>query len=227
MESPVSVSSSATASGMRVLMNTPPPGGEEPALDLGHTEGGRLRGHDDIAAQQQLEPAGHRGGVRRADDGHARSLPMVKRTKPRMASGLPPMPPEPPSAKPRRSMPAQKARSPVPVSTTARTSGSFSASSMARPMALSSSGFNALRASGRLSRRICTRSPSLLDENRLGRRLRRSVRHQATTFLLADPRSPRPVAEHAQYGLRVRTDHPGLPPGAGSSIRARKRVSVY
>ena len=71
-----------------------------------------------------------------------------------MPSGEPPT--VPPSAKARRSMPAQNALSPVPVSTTARTSGSFSASTMPRPISVRSSGLRELRASGRFSRRTET-----------------------------------------------------------------------
>ncbi len=80
--------------------------------------------------------------------------PWVNRAKPFMPSGSPPT--APPSAKARRSMPAQNAFSPVPVSTTARTSGSSSASVIETPMAVSSSGLSALRASGRLRRSTCT-----------------------------------------------------------------------
>ena len=57
----------------------------------------------------------------------------------------------PPAAKARRSMPAQKARSPVPVSTMARISGSSSAWATAAPIPPRMSGVSALRASGRFS----------------------------------------------------------------------------
>ena len=64
-------------------------GREEPALDLGQAERGRLGGHHHVTPQQKLEAAGHGGGVGRPDDGN-RDLPLVKRAKPRMPSGSPP-----------------------------------------------------------------------------------------------------------------------------------------
>ena len=80
-------------------------------------------------------------------------------------------------------MPAQNALSPVPVRTTARMSGSLSAASMARPIAVSSSGLSELRASGRLSRKTVTAPRRSVDQHRLCFRLRVGIAHQATTFL--------------------------------------------
>ncbi len=61
-----------------------------------------------------------------------------------------------PELKTRRSIPAQKARSPVPVSTTARISGSGPASMTVPPMARTSPWVGALRAAGRLGRATST-----------------------------------------------------------------------
>ncbi len=198
-------------------MNTPPPAAKSPRL----TSGTPKEAADDETTTSQpsssSKPPATAVALAAPTMGTAIS-PLVKRTKPRMASGFPLMPPEPPSAKPRRSMPAQNARSPVPVSTTARTSGSFSASSMARPMAVSSSGFNALRASGRLSRRICTAPRrSLTSTGSAGASVAVSVIRRQP-FCLADSR-------WSQLGRRVRSVWPPRvkPPKIPGHPRQRQR----
>ena len=209
-----------------MLMNTPPPAAKRPRL----TSGTPKEAADDATTTSQprssSKPPATAVAFAAPTMGTAIS-PLVKRTKPRMASGLPLMPPEPPSAKPRRSMPAQKARSPVPVSTTARTSGSFSASSMARPMADSSSGFNALRASGRLSRSTCTAPRrSLTRTGSAGASAAVSVIRRQP-FCLADPRWPQP---RWPSPLSMASAVGPAPPRAaiiewpGVASRARKRV---
>jgi hypothetical protein len=77
--------------------------------------------------------------------------PRVSRKKPAVAPGSSSVGGSP-SAKARRSMPAQKARLPVPVRTTNRISGSASASFSVSPMLRISAASRALRVSGRFRR---------------------------------------------------------------------------
>ena len=148
MGSPVKVSSSATASGIRVLMKTPPPAAKSPRLTSGSPNFAVSEATTTSQPSSNSKPPATAVAFAAPTMGTPIS-PLVKRTKPSIPCLLPPT--VPPSAKARRSMPAQNALSPVPVSTTARTSGSFSASIMPRPMAVKSSGFSELRASGRFS----------------------------------------------------------------------------
>ena len=74
-----------------------------------------------------------------------------------------------PSAKVRRSIPEQKERSPVPVTSSTRISGSASASTTAVPIPPIIDQLRALRTSGRLSRRIEHGPAPLLHQ--LGRRV--------------------------------------------------------
>ena len=97
-------------------------GREQPALHLGQAELRVLRRDDHVAAEQQLEAAGDGGAVGRADERHGRHAleQPIERARRRRRRRVPKASP---AANARRSMPAQNARSPVPVSTTARMSG--------------------------------------------------------------------------------------------------------
>ena len=187
MGSPVSVSSSATARGIRVLMNTPPPAAKSPRLTSGSPNEAVSEATTTSHPKSSSKPPATAVALAAPTMGTPIS-PLVKRTKPAMPSLLPPT--VPPSAKARRSIPAQKALSPVPVSTTARTSGSFSASTMPSPMAVRSSGLSELRAWGRFSlstitapRRSVTSTGSVVVSVSL-------IRPQP--FSLGGPRSARP-----------------------------------
>ena len=76
---PVRVSSSATPSGIRWPSIMPLPPGEQAPLHLGQPERGVGRGHDHVAAEQQLEPAGHGGGVGGADERDRELSPLTSR----------------------------------------------------------------------------------------------------------------------------------------------------
>ena len=132
MRSPVSPISSAIASGMTASEHDSPAAGEESALDLGKTELGLIGSNDEIAREQELQAAPHRGRVRRADDRLRASAAQEPHVRARSPSGSPPA--RVPSLKSRRSMPAQNALSPVPVITIARTAGSASAASTPPPI---------------------------------------------------------------------------------------------
>ena len=155
MVSPVSVRSRAIAERDAGGEEHPAAGGEQRPLHLGQPELRLRRRHHDVAAEEQLEPAGHRGGVGGADDGHA-DLALHEAPEDRLALLL----------LLRRVAVAGREGAQVhaggerpvalPVSTTARTPGSASASARAMPRSPISSGLKALRASGRLRRRTST-----------------------------------------------------------------------
>ena len=182
MESPVSVNSSATAKGIRVLMNTPPPAAKRPRLTSGTPKEAAGRCDHHIAAEQKLEAAGHGRGVRCSNDGDG-DLPVGEADE--AAHGV--------------RVAAHAAR--TALGETAQVHAGAEGP-VARPgehhrtylgillgiehgeadgrQQLGIQGIACLRP---VQPQYLHRSPSLLDENRLGRCLRSSVRHQATTFL--------------------------------------------
>ena len=136
-----------------MLTNTPPPAANSPRLTSGRPKEAASDATTTSQPRSNSKPPATAVALAAPTIGTPIS-PCVKRAKPFMPSELPPR--DPPSAKARRSMPAQNAFSPVPVSTTARMSGSFSASTMPSPIAVSNAGFSEFRASGRLSRSTTT-----------------------------------------------------------------------
>ena len=148
--SPVKVSSRATASGMRVLMNTPPPAANSPRLTSGRPKTALSEATTTSQPSSTSNPPATAVAFAAPTTGTA-SSPRVKRAYPAAPSPALSLG-EPSAANDRRSIPAQNARSPVPVRITQRTSGSVSAATRAAPRAPMSSAFSALRASGRFRR---------------------------------------------------------------------------
>ncbi len=97
--SPVSVNSSATASGIRVLMNTPPPAANRPRLTSGRPNLAASEATTTSQPRSSSKPPATAVALAAPTMGTPIS-PWVKRAKPCMPSLLPPT--EPPSAKARQ-----------------------------------------------------------------------------------------------------------------------------
>ena len=195
-----------------MLRNTPPAAANRPRLTSGSPNDAASDATTTSQPRSSSKPPATAVALAAPTMGTPIS-PCVKRTKPFIPSGLPPT--LPPSANARRSMPAQKAFSPVPVRTTARTSGSFSASVMPSPIAVSSSGFNELRASGRLSRR--TRTGPLRSDTSTGSDVCSVSPIGPRPSSLSDPRPMRNLSPSscgtASLGLPGQDGSTALPPG--------------
>ena len=150
----MSVSSRATASGIRVPMKTPPPAAKRPRFTSGSPKVAVSAATTTSQPSSSSKPPATAVALAAPTTGTDTPL---RTNRPNTGAPSPlGLDPVVPSENPRRSIPAQKARSPVPVSTTQRTSGSSSASFRPRPISLISSALSEFRASGRLSLSSCT-----------------------------------------------------------------------
>jgi hypothetical protein len=122
----------------------------ERPLDLRDPELGARGGHDQVARERHLEPAGHREALDRGDDG-LRGPRRVMPAKPRVGWWT-----VSPRTNAPRSMPAQK-KPPAPVRTATDSSGSASSRSSASPTPWEIAASTALRTCGRFS--VMSRTP--------------------------------------------------------------------
>ena len=162
MRSPVSPISSAMAIGMTRPRRIPPPPANSPRLTSGSPNSAWSEATTRSHPSRSSRPPPDGGRVRGADDRLRAPAPQEPHVRghwrrDRPTRGVP-------SLKSRRSIPAQNARSPVPVITIARTAGSASAASMPPPMPASTAPLSALRASGRLMRSTAHRAAILDDD---------------------------------------------------------------
>ena len=179
MLSPVRHISSAIAGGTRLPSTVPPPPGINPRLTSDNPKkacsAATTTSHDIMSSKPPATAAPLIAPI----SGTPRSQGMTGAiTCPAIPSAAEPSDDASPCAtKPLRSIPAQNARSPAPVSTTARTASSSTAAASVPLSASMSSGSSALRASGRFIVRTDT-VPDALDEEHL-RAGSRVHRHRA------------------------------------------------